>query len=282
MFSPSLSDTKRGNIKGTLHIAVKSARHLPNMDTKGLTDGFVKLYLLPDKSSKGKKKTTVIKNNLNPEWEESFAYEKVSLEDLRVARVLEVTVWDYDKGSSNDFVGGLRLGPAPNRVENHKEWIDSNSDEASHWEEMLSRHDEWVERWHSLRASMDPRNIDLSDISALALARDEGKEEKGLPEGSASGGAEQSAEREGISLFASADVVKSELNQDFRKVSMNVSQQQQQASKPQEGGNNGSAKVTTSLTYFTMVESVLIKGTFVLCGTNSGSLLMWNPDIFKM
>ncbi len=234
MFSPSPS--KQGHTKGTLHIAVKNARNLPNMDTKGLTDGFVKLYLLPDKSAKGKKKTAVIKDNLSPEWNEEFAYERVLLEDLRAARVLEVTVWDYDRGSSNDFVGGLRLGSAPNRTENHKEWMDSNADEASHWEEMLTRHDEWVECWHSLRASMDPRTIDLSDIPALALERDENREEKHPPQQSGGGVKERSGESEGISLSVSADVVNSEWDQEFRKVTVNVQQQQlqQQALKQQE------------------------------------------------
>ena len=245
MFSPSPSEGKRGDTRGTLHVAVKNARNLPNMDTKGFTDGFVKLYLLPDKSSKGKKKTSVIKDNLNPEWEEKFAYEKVSFEDLQTSRVLEVTVWDYDKGSSNDFVGGLRLGPSPDHATRHKEWIDSNRDEADHWEEMLTRRGEWVERWHSLRASMDPRTIDISDISALAVTRKEEKEEvpsQGTP---ADSGADWGAGSEGISLLASADVVKSELSQDFRKVTVKAAQQhqerpqeqqheQQQTSEPQE------------------------------------------------
>ena len=34
----------------------------------------------------------------------------VSLEQLVKERVLEVTIWDFNQRSSNDFLGGVRLG----------------------------------------------------------------------------------------------------------------------------------------------------------------------------
>ena len=157
----STTESKKGKTKGVLNILIKQAKDLPNMDAKGLTDGFVKCYLLPDKSSSGKRKTSVIKNNLNPVWEEKFTYEKVTLEELSRERVLEVTLWDFNKGSSNDFIGGLRLGPAPGRATKHKEWMDSIGDEVSHWEAVLARPGEWVEQWHTLRTTMDSRSIAL-------------------------------------------------------------------------------------------------------------------------
>ena len=162
MFAPR--ETKKGRIHGTLHMAIKEARDLPKMDDSGLADGFVKCYLLPDKSSGGKRKTGVVKNNLNPVWGEQFSYEKVVLDELSSERVLEVTVWDWDRGSSNDFIGGLRLGPAPGHTTKRKEWMDSIGDEVSHWESALARPGEWVEQWHTLRTTMDPRSIDLSAL----------------------------------------------------------------------------------------------------------------------
>ena len=158
MLSPG-QQGKKSSEAGSLFISVKQARSLPDTSS---TDGFVKCYLLPDRSTKGKRKTHVIKNSLNPVWEERFGYEKVSLEELSRERVLEVTLWDLNKGASNEFIGGLRLGPAPGRAPKHKEWMDCIGDEVSHWEAMLSRPGEWVEQWHTLRPSMDPRDIDLS------------------------------------------------------------------------------------------------------------------------
>ena len=141
---------------GTLHITIHQAEDLPIMDEHGLTDATVKMYLLPNQSSSGKRKTQIIKHSLNPVWNKQFTYENICLEDLTYGRVLEVTVWDYDRRGSNDFIGGLRLGPAPGSAAKPKDWMDSIGDEVTHWEDMLARPGEWVERWHVLRPSMQP------------------------------------------------------------------------------------------------------------------------------
>ena len=145
---------------GTLVIDVKQAKELPVMDGHS-TDSVVKLYLLPNQKSSGKRKTCVIKNNLNPVWEEKFTFEDVSLEELSFERVLEISVWNYDS-SSHTFIGGLRIGPAPGSAAEHKDWMDSIGDEVTHWEDMLACPGEWVEQWHTLRTTMNPRNdLDL-------------------------------------------------------------------------------------------------------------------------
>ena len=159
---------EKENKKGTLTILVRQAKELPKMDPNGLANAVVKCYLLPDKSSSGKRKTGVIKNNLNPVWEEQFTY-KVALEELSRERVLEVTVWDFHK-QGNDFIGGLRLGPAPGRAAKHKEWMDSIGEEISHWEAMLAHPGEWVEQWHTLRTTMDPRKVDISSVPLPSLS----------------------------------------------------------------------------------------------------------------
>ena len=146
--------------KGLLTVAINQARDLPAMDTHGLIDAAIKCYLLPDKSSAGKRKTGVVKNNLNPVWGEQFTFQ-VSPKELSSERVLELSVWDYEKRGS-DFIGGLRLGSAPRRTAKRKEWMDSIGDEVSHWEAVLARPGEWVEQWHTLRPSMAPRNVDFS------------------------------------------------------------------------------------------------------------------------
>ena len=145
--------------KGSLVIDVKQARELPAMDGN-FTDAAVKLHLLPNRKSSGKRKTEVIQNSLNPIWEKTFTYEDVTLEELSRERVLEVSVWHYDK-SGNTFIGGLRLGPAPSSASKHKDWMDSIGDEVTHWEDMLAHPGEWVEHWHTLRTTLNPRNVDV-------------------------------------------------------------------------------------------------------------------------
>ena len=159
MFKPhSTTSTDRG----TLNIHIKEARDLPAMNANGLADAIVKCFLLPDRSSSSKKKTGVIKNNINPVWEEKFEYQQeVTLRELLEERVLEVTVWDHSK-HGNDFIGGLHVGGAPGRAAHHRNWMDSIGTEVTHWEVMLSRPGEWVEEWHTLRPSMVSREVDLS------------------------------------------------------------------------------------------------------------------------
>ena len=127
------------------------------MDANGLTDATVRCFLLPNISTTGKRKTRVVKNDLNPVWEEEFTFKNVTLEQLSKERVLDLTVWDYDRRGSNDFIGGLHLGPTPSLAAEHREWMDSIQGEISHWEAMLACPGEWVQRWHTLRPSMDPR-----------------------------------------------------------------------------------------------------------------------------
>ncbi|BFZ06345.1 hypothetical protein BsWGS_09385 [Bradybaena similaris] len=43
-------------------------------DSKNLADPYVKMYLLPDKSSSSKRRTKVFKDNLNPVFDETFEY----------------------------------------------------------------------------------------------------------------------------------------------------------------------------------------------------------------
>ena len=150
-------ENSTSRIIGTLHVAIHQAKDLPAMDEHGLTDATVKLYLLPNQSSSGKRKTKVINQNLNPAWDEQITYENVYMNDLSSRRVLEVTIWDYDRRGSNDFIGGLRIGPRPDSVahtDRVKDWMDSTGEEVNHWEAMLERPGEWVEQWHDLRPKM--------------------------------------------------------------------------------------------------------------------------------
>ena len=72
--------------------------------------------MLPEKTRGTKQKTPVIKRNVNPQWNHTFVFEDVSLDDLR-ERSIELTIWDHDRFTSNDFLGGVRLNLGTGIVE---------------------------------------------------------------------------------------------------------------------------------------------------------------------
>lgn len=149
-----LRNDKQGRL-GCLHVKIVRAENLPAMDINDRTDSFARCFLFPNLQLGGKKKTKIIEKSLNPVWEDELIYSYLSIEELQCERVLEVTLWDYDRRGTNQFIGGIRIGPNPFDVIHSHDWMDSTDTESSHWEDVLDRPGEWVEAWHNLRPSMD-------------------------------------------------------------------------------------------------------------------------------
>ncbi|ERE67947.1 double C2-like domain-containing protein beta-like protein [Cricetulus griseus] len=131
LISLKYSSQKQGLLVGIVRCA-----HLAAMDANGYSDPYVKTYLKPDVDKKSKHKTAVKKKTLNPEFNEEFCYE-IKHGDL-AKKSLEVTVWDYDIGKSNDFIGGVVLG------------INAKGERLKHWFDCLKNKDKRIERWHTL------------------------------------------------------------------------------------------------------------------------------------
>ena len=47
-------------------------------------------------------------NSCQPQWNQSFIYSGIRPPELR-SRILEVTVWDYDRFGSNEFLGEINI-----------------------------------------------------------------------------------------------------------------------------------------------------------------------------
>lgn len=65
------------------------------------------VYLLPDKSKTGKRKTKVKKHTLNPVFDETLRF-YMSLSSLE-SRTLWLTVWHSDMFGRNDFLGEVLM-----------------------------------------------------------------------------------------------------------------------------------------------------------------------------
>uniref|UniRef100_A0A8C1YPC8 Uncharacterized protein n=1 Tax=Cyprinus carpio TaxID=7962 RepID=A0A8C1YPC8_CYPCA len=129
-----------------LIVGVVRCAHLAAMDSNGYSDPFVKIHLKPDMGKKAKYKTQIKKKTLNPEFNEEFSYE-VKLAEL-AKKTLDISVWDYDMGKSNDFIGGCQLG------------ITAKGECLKHWYECLKNKDKKIERWHVL---LNQNNIEADD-----------------------------------------------------------------------------------------------------------------------
>ncbi|KAK2841495.1 hypothetical protein Q7C36_013074 [Tachysurus vachellii] len=143
--SSQLAEEERGRIlvslcyimeKSCLVVGIIRCAHLAAMDSNGYSDPFVKIILQPDMGKKSKYKTSVKKKTLNPEFNEEFIYEVPH--DQLAKKTLEISVWDYDLGMSNDFIGGVELG------------INAKGERLKHWFECLKYKGKKVEYWHTL------------------------------------------------------------------------------------------------------------------------------------
>ncbi|CDQ89986.1 unnamed protein product [Oncorhynchus mykiss] len=119
-----------------LLVGVVRCVHLAAMDANGYSDPFVEICLRPDMGKKAKNKTNIKKKTLNPEYNEEFSYD-IKHSDL-AKKTLDISVWDYDIGKSNDYIGGCQLG------------ITAKGERLKHWYECLKNKDKKIERWHTL------------------------------------------------------------------------------------------------------------------------------------
>ncbi|XP_052803899.1 extended synaptotagmin-2-like isoform X2 [Mya arenaria] len=76
--------------RGKLMVVVHKCTGLLACDKDNFSDPYVKMYLLPDKSSSSKRKTKVVNNNLNPTFDETFEY-SITTQEMK-EKQLEVTV----------------------------------------------------------------------------------------------------------------------------------------------------------------------------------------------
>ncbi|XP_067932151.1 rabphilin-3A-like [Watersipora subatra] len=120
-----------------LYVGVVRCVALGAVRRDGYADPYVKLYLLPDNSKAGKKKTATKRRTLNPEFHEEFVY-KLPF-SLLTKRILEVSVWDH-KTARNSCLGGLRISMQS-----------QNPLEKKHWFDVIAQPDRRHDAWHQLK-----------------------------------------------------------------------------------------------------------------------------------
>ncbi|XP_061601716.1 regulating synaptic membrane exocytosis protein 1-like isoform X2 [Cololabis saira] len=71
---------------------------------------YVKMYFLPDRSDKSKRRTRAVKRTCEPKWNQTFVYTHVHRRDFR-NHMLELTVWDQPRSPEEDstFMGEILI-----------------------------------------------------------------------------------------------------------------------------------------------------------------------------
>ncbi|KIH68994.1 C2 domain protein [Ancylostoma duodenale] len=92
------------HVERQLTVCIERVDDLPPRADGSPRNPYVKVFLLPDRSEKSRRQTSVLAEAIRPIWNESFYYQGIT-EPMLMERVLEVTVWDYDKFEANSFLG---------------------------------------------------------------------------------------------------------------------------------------------------------------------------------
>ncbi|XP_034081587.1 regulating synaptic membrane exocytosis protein 1 isoform X13 [Gymnodraco acuticeps] len=93
-----------------LIVNVLQAIDLPTRPDGRPRNPYVKMYFLPDRSDKSKRRTKTVKKNAEPKWNQTFLYSHVHRRDFR-ERMLEITVWDQPRvqEEESEFLGEILI-----------------------------------------------------------------------------------------------------------------------------------------------------------------------------
>ncbi|XP_041107994.1 regulating synaptic membrane exocytosis protein 1-like isoform X7 [Polyodon spathula] len=93
-----------------LIVNVLQATDLPSRMDGRPRNPYVKMYFLPDRSDKSKRRTKTVKKSLEPKWNQTFIYSHVHRKDF-LERMLEITVWDQPRvqEEQSEFLGEILL-----------------------------------------------------------------------------------------------------------------------------------------------------------------------------
>ncbi|XP_075718132.1 regulating synaptic membrane exocytosis protein 1 isoform X2 [Rhinoderma darwinii] len=93
-----------------LIVAVLQAIDLPPRPDGRPRNPYVKMYFLPDRSDKSKRRTKTVKKSSEPKWNQTFVYSHVHRKNFR-ERMLEITVWDQPRvqEEESEFLGEILI-----------------------------------------------------------------------------------------------------------------------------------------------------------------------------
>ncbi|XP_031759441.1 regulating synaptic membrane exocytosis protein 2 isoform X38 [Xenopus tropicalis] len=93
-----------------LIVTILGAKDLPSREDGRPRNPYVKIYFLPDRSDKNKRRTKTVKKTVEPKWNQTFIYSPVHRREFR-ERMLEITLWDQARvrEEESEFLGEILI-----------------------------------------------------------------------------------------------------------------------------------------------------------------------------
>uniref|UniRef100_A0A8B9JPD9 Regulating synaptic membrane exocytosis 1 n=1 Tax=Astyanax mexicanus TaxID=7994 RepID=A0A8B9JPD9_ASTMX len=115
-----------------LIVNVLQARELPPRPDGRPRNPYVKMYFLPDRGDKSKRRTKTVKKSSEPKWNQTFLYSHVHRRDFR-ERMLEITVWDQPRAQEeeSDFLGEILIELETALLDDQPHWYKLQSHDVS-------------------------------------------------------------------------------------------------------------------------------------------------------
>ncbi|KAM9792373.1 regulating synaptic membrane exocytosis protein 1 [Neosynchiropus ocellatus] len=115
-----------------LIVNVLQAIDLPTRPDGRPRNPYVKMYFLPDRSDKSKRRTKTVKKSAEPKWNQTFIYSHVHRRDFR-ERMLEITVWDQPRvqEEESEFMGEILIELETALLDDIPHWYKLQTHDAS-------------------------------------------------------------------------------------------------------------------------------------------------------
>ncbi|XP_072319848.1 regulating synaptic membrane exocytosis protein 1-like isoform X24 [Eucyclogobius newberryi] len=115
-----------------LIVNVLQAIELPPRPDGRPRNPYVKMYFLPDRSDKSKRRTKTVKKSAEPKWNQTFLYSHVHRRDFR-ERMLEITVWDQPRvqEEESEFLGEILIELETALLDDRPHWYKLQTHDAS-------------------------------------------------------------------------------------------------------------------------------------------------------
>ncbi|XP_040586460.1 regulating synaptic membrane exocytosis protein 2 isoform X21 [Mesocricetus auratus] len=115
-----------------LIVTILGAKDLPSREDGRPRNPYVKIYFLPDRSDKNKRRTKTVKKTLEPKWNQTFIYSPVHRREFR-ERMLEITLWDQARvrEEESEFLGEILIELETALLDDELHWYKLQTHDAS-------------------------------------------------------------------------------------------------------------------------------------------------------